>query len=99
VPAGLLASREAHEKGRELFMRNCAICHGNNGAGDGPRSEGMIPRPRDLTSPPWSDRASAPRIYHAIHDGVAGTAMPSWKTLDNDQIWNLVAYVHSLSSP
>jgi high-affinity iron transporter len=99
VPAGLLASREAHEKGRELFMRNCAICHGNNGAGDGPRSEGMIPRPRDLTSPPWSDRASAPRIYRAIHDGVAGTAMPSWKTLDNDQIWNLVAYVHSLSSP
>jgi mono/diheme cytochrome c family protein len=99
VPPGLLVSREARESGRALFLKNCAICHGESGAGDGPRSVGMIPAPRNLTIPPWPDDATAPRIYRSIRFGIAGTAMPSWKTLGDHQIWNLVAYVHSLGSP
>jgi mono/diheme cytochrome c family protein len=59
----------------------------------------MIPPPANLTIPPWPDDATAPRIYLSIRYGVAGTAMPSWKTLGDHQIWNLVAYVHSLGSP
>ncbi|HYB90421.1 MAG TPA: c-type cytochrome [Candidatus Binataceae bacterium] len=98
MPAGQLASREAQEKGRELFMQNCVICHGQNADGQGPRSAGMIPPPANLTVPLWSDSESAPRIYRAIHDGVAGSAMPSWKNLSDDQIRNLVAYVHSLGN-
>jgi high-affinity iron transporter len=98
MPPGLLASRPAREKGREIFLQYCAICHGENGDGHGPRGVGMNPPPANLTIPPWSNREAAPRIYLAIRDGVAGTAMPSWKTLGNDQIWNLVAYVHSFGS-
>jgi len=99
MPPGQLVSRQAREKGRELFMENCAICHGKDADGHGPRSAGMIPPPANLTVPLWSDSASAPKIYQAIHDGVAGSAMPSWKSLDDDQIWDLVAYVRSLGNP
>jgi mono/diheme cytochrome c family protein len=59
----------------------------------------MIPPPADLTKPPWPDAAAAPIIYRSIRYGVAGSAMPSWKTLGNDRIWDLVAYVHSLGTP
>jgi len=77
-------------------MQNCAICHGENGDGHGVRSVGMEPPPANLTVPPWSDSASAAQTYRAIHDGVQGAAMPSWSTLTDQQIWDLVAYIHSL---
>ena len=77
-------------------MENCAICHGERGDGHGARSVGMDPPPASLTFPPWSNSASAVQTYRAIHDGVQGTAMPSWRILTDQQIWNLVAYIHSL---
>jgi high-affinity iron transporter len=77
-------------------MQNCAICHGPSGDGNGVRSVGMQPPPANLTVPPWSDLASAGKTYRAIHDGVQGTAMPSWLTLTDPQIWDLVAYIHTL---
>lgn len=96
MPPGLLASRGARERGRHLFLENCAICHGEQGDGRGPRSTGMVPPPTDLTKPPSSGSASAGQIYLTIRDGVAGSAMPSWRILSDRQIWDLVAYVHSL---
>ena len=97
MPADLFASREARAAGGELFAANCAICHGTSGDGRGLRREGMNPPPANLTMLAWSDEANSSRkIYKIIHDGVPGTAMPSWPTLGDRQIWNLVAYLHSL---
>jgi len=96
IPSGLFASHEASERGRTLFVEHCAICHGQAGDGHGARGVGMDPSPADLTVPPWSDSASAGQTYRAIHDGVQGTAMPSWLILTDQQIWDLVAYIHSL---
>jgi high-affinity iron transporter len=96
MPAGLLTSQEARAAGAELFAANCAICHGATGDGRGLRHEGMNPPPANLTMLAWSEEKSGSRIYKAIHDGVPGTAMPSWATLSERQIWDLVAYVHSL---
>jgi len=80
-------------------MQHCAICHGEKGDGHGLRSADIEPPPANLTSPPWSDSASAVGTYRAIHDGVPGSAMPSWTILTDRQIWDLVAYIHSLGEP
>lgn len=34
---------------RELYLANCAACHGAEGRGDGPLAAGLDPRPADLT--------------------------------------------------
>jgi high-affinity iron transporter len=96
MPAGLLTSQEARAAGSELFAAYCAICHGASGDGQGLRRAGMNPPPANLTLLPWSDETSGSRIYKVIHDGVSGSAMPSWPTLSERQIWDLVAYIHSL---
>jgi high-affinity iron transporter len=98
MPTGLLSSREAEDAGRIIFAANCAICHGANGDGRGQRREGMIPPPADLTLPSWSDEAGATKMYLVIRNGVPGSAMQSWPMLDDRQIWNVVAYIHSLKS-
>jgi hypothetical protein len=37
------------QDGRALFMENCAICHGENGRGDGEMARAMARAPADLT--------------------------------------------------
>jgi len=37
-------------------------------------------------------------MYLVIQNGVPGSAMPSWPILNERQIWNVVAFVHSLNS-
>ncbi len=34
---------------REIYLANCAACHGSEGKGDGPLAAGLDPRPADLT--------------------------------------------------
>lgn len=38
--------------GQEIYERLCWRCHGRSGKSDGPVSDAMTPRPRDLTDRP-----------------------------------------------
>ena len=86
----------AQQRGAIIFAANCAICHGAEGNGRGQRQASMNPAPANLTLPPWSEPADAGRTFLAIRNGVPGTAMPSWPMFNDQQIWDVVAYVTSL---
>ena len=58
----------------------------------------MSPPPSNLTLPPWSDWAGAARTFRAIRRGVPGTAMAAWPELRDEQVWQLVAYIETLSA-
>ena len=96
VPEARLASAEARERGRELFLRHCALCHGERGDGVGPRRN-LSSRPQDFTDSSWRRRRTPTEVFLVIRDGRRGTAMAGWKHLDEDQTWDLVAYVLSLT--
>ena len=70
-----------------LYKDYCSVCHGDNGDGNSHAKQGLVPPPRDFTSPSSAVELTRPRIIHAIRDGVPGTAMTGWKTrLNDDQI-------------
>jgi mono/diheme cytochrome c family protein len=94
----LLASRDAQQAGAAIFAAHCAICHGKRGDGHGVRKEGLVPPPRNLTLPPWSDPNSAGKTFLVVRHGVRGTAMPAWPSLSDRDIWNVIAYIISLNS-
>lgn len=96
VPAGVLASAAARARGRRLFVDHCALCHGERGDGHGERSEGLAEPPRDLTNPAWRRDASPRRVFFVIREGLRGTAMPEWKSLSEQDTWDLTAYVLSI---
>jgi mono/diheme cytochrome c family protein len=96
-PPERFASREARARGRDLFVRHCAICHGEGADGRGQRRYSLSGPPADFTDPSWSERTPPPRAFTVIRDGVPGTSMPAWKVLDEDQTWDLVAYLHSVA--
>jgi high-affinity iron transporter len=98
VPQGLLTSPDAVKQGGALFHKYCTLCHGVRGDGHGLQSEGLNPKPRDLTDPAWRQTTSPRHVFFAIREGVHGTAMPAWKgTLSESDSWALTAYVLSLS--
>ena len=79
-------------KGKTLFIKHCAGCHGVQGKGDGYKLLG--PDPANLTAPATrkkSDRA----LLATIHEGKPN--MPSWKGLLSERdIRNVLAYIRTL---
>jgi mono/diheme cytochrome c family protein len=99
VPAALLDSSDARHRGRAVFLEHCALCHGERGDGHGVRREGLVRPPRDFTNPAWRRSTSPRHVFFAIREGIAGTPMPAWTNLSEQDAWNLTAYVLSLGGP
>ena len=80
-------------RGKTLFVRNCAGCHGSQGKGDGYRLLG--PDPANLTSLSISKKSDAD-LLKTIHDGKPN--MPAWKVhLSEDQSRDVLAYVRTFA--
>jgi mono/diheme cytochrome c family protein len=65
---------EERAKGKVIFVKQCAVCHGQDGAGDGPTAAMLTPAPTNFHEVgPTLDYAES-----ALTNGVRGTAMPKW---------------------
>jgi high-affinity iron transporter len=88
---------QARARGRESFVLHCAICHGENADGQGPRRGSLAPPPANFRDPSWRERTSPARTFASIRDGRPGTPMAGWKAMLSDaQIWELVAWLHGV---
>ena len=48
-PADAQTKRKVNSKeAKALFLRECSVCHGPEGKADGPASDFLFPKPRDL---------------------------------------------------
>lgn len=91
---------ETVAKGKELFAANCATCHGDTGAGDGPAGAALDPPPRNLaTASEYKYGSMELGIYRTVYYGVEGTGMaPLADALDDpvNDTWALVHFVRSI---
>jgi cbb3-type cytochrome c oxidase subunit I len=76
-----------------LFAKNCASCHGSEGAGNGMSAGAVAPVPTNFKdvqpTSAWADKA--------IANGIAGTSMPPWRDkLSDSERMLLTRYVRSL---
>ncbi len=106
--SGVLASPPAAFEGRRLYVSYCLLCHGTDGAGDGPLAKAMKISPADLTT---TIRSRSDTILTKIITGRGGqtitgrerhnllsASMPEWKNLfDPAQVDALIAYLRFLS--
>ncbi len=103
-PPFSLTSEDAMAKGEDLFWgQSCYVCHGETGQGDGLFSQGMNPRPINLTDAALMERLSNDYLYWRISEGGKEapflSAMPAFKEfLSEDQRWELIAYLRSIAT-
>ncbi len=96
-----LARQRSKMTGKPLYQFRCAVCHGDEGLGDGPAAELMYPRPRDFglglfkyKTTPGALPPSDADLVQTISAGLTGTAMPGWaKLLSKAQIESLVPVI------
>lgn len=85
--------------GQVLYIQHCTTCHGDAGRGDGPTAELLDPHPVDFTDQQVRDSRTPAERFDAITNGVAGTGMPPWGAiLDEEQIWAVLYYEWSLAN-
>ncbi len=95
-PTALLGQEADVPAARKLYLLNCAVCHGDNGRGNGRAARFVFPKPRDFSSGKMrlvstvNHVAGAKDIRKAIELGFPGTSMQSWKELGDERIQQLV---------
>lgn len=81
--------------GTQLYGQYCATCHGDNGQGNGPGTQGNASQgpaafPTDM---------GEPYIRWRIHEGVPESIMYPFKWLLSDSdMWDITVYLDNLTS-
>lgn len=79
--------------GARAFARNCAVCHGEDGKGDGPLARSLPIPPADLTEDHIYGHLPG-ELYWMIGHGIPGTPMPRFADkLDIQTRWNLIDFI------
>lgn len=85
---------ETSEAAESLYNKNCAACHGQYGAGDGPAADSTIEDPIVFADPEYMFGVRSDVLYAKIRRGGMGTDMPNFGTvLTPDETWMLVEYL------
>jgi len=100
-PAGSPSASPAAEVagGKELYKKNCAICHKETGEGGKVTVEGKNLDPASLVSDKMKKRSDE-KLASGISDGAVDDGMPAFKDkLKPEQITEVVKYLRTLQSP
>ena len=102
VPVERVLTYEERQ-GSVLYKKYCAVCHGNEGKGDGFNAFNLDPRPRDFSDSSYMAALSDAQILQTISGGGRSVnkspLMPSYGwTIDNRQVQYVAVYIRTFSS-
>lgn len=84
------------QRGRTIYEKNCLLCHGPEGKGDGQFGKTISPPAADFTSAASKKKTEA-QLLATIENGRPPTAMEAWKgQLSGREIQDVLAYVLTL---
>lgn len=86
-------------RAQTLYVSQCSSCHGLTGHADGPAAAALSPPPVAFADAARARERSTFALYQVISQGVAGTAMPAFTTLSDEERWALAFRVGTLAYP
>jgi mono/diheme cytochrome c family protein len=88
---------ESIKAGKALWTKHCASCHGKTGLGDGTKAAQLDTEVGDLTTAATQKQSDGSLFYKTLE---GRDDMPSFKKKipDEEEIWQLVAFMRSLKA-
>jgi mono/diheme cytochrome c family protein len=84
------------DQGKAIFIRECMVCHGDAGRGQGPYRAELQPGPPDFGDGSYGDYTDADYFWR-ISEGVPWSAMPAWKLqYSEEDRWKVVHYIRTM---
>jgi len=81
------------QRGIELYLQNCSVCHGEKGDGKGPASAGMKTPPANFLDLSHSASYGPGEKFWLIGHGNPQTGMPAFPQLSPVERWHLVNHI------
>jgi cytochrome c oxidase cbb3-type subunit 2 len=104
VPPEPEQTDESRAVGRQRYERECALCHGKSGRGDGGSSftlrtwNGADVLPRDFSSGIFRSGSTDRDIYMRLKTGISGTGMGETRG-EPEELWAIVHHIRTLIRP
>lgn len=89
---------EVLAEGRAHWADHCAICHGNDGAGDTQMGKRTYPPAPDMRLPATQQMTDG-ELFYIIQNGIRLSGMPAWgggSGHDEEDSWKLVRFIRHL---
>lgn len=99
-PAAAAASPESIANGAALYKRQCVMCHGATGVGDGPAAKNLKGKLPSLADKAIMSKLTDAQIHEAITAGKKteiGNMPALGKRLKPEEITDIVNYVRTLA--
>ena len=101
---GMALDFNLYMQGKYVYERNCIVCHGPRGDGNGELSPTLQPKPRSFRegmfkfrSTPYGMLPTDEDLRRTITHGLSGTAMGMFSHLQADEVSAVIAYLKSFS--
>lgn len=93
IPVPDLSHREAIVKGAGNYEAMCAQCHLAPAMEATELSKGLYPVPPELAK----NSVAPSTVFWTVKHGIKASGMPAWgRSMSDEDIWNLVAFVQQL---
>lgn len=92
-----VANDDLVKHGKKLYAQNCAMCHGDQGLGDGPAGAGLNPKPRNLVTGPWKLGGGLIGGFKVVTEGIPGTSMAAYAQFKPVDRWAITQFVVSIT--
>ena len=83
------------QKGKEIYEKNCARCHGINGDGKGAMAARLNPKPTNFREHQEMDMTDG-ELFWKITTG-RGSMLSYKKSLTEEERWDVVNYINTFS--
>jgi mono/diheme cytochrome c family protein len=91
------STAESQAKAKKLYSLDCAMCHNDNGNGKSDLAKDMQLKLSDWTDPKSLAAKSDKELFDLIRSGKDKMPAEAEGRAKDDEIWNLVIYIRSLS--
>ena len=76
----------------------CKVCHGSTGNGMGMMAPGLNPPPRNFSCSETMKDISDGQMFWVVKNGSPATGMTAYKSLTDEQVWQIILYLRTLAN-